>query len=128
MSLSLEDYIAKSKRTTPDVCFKVNNQHRRFKVYTNKETYAFPWIHVVYSTLSRDEREVIVHLTQHIIEVTGDHLVPIHEAIVQDSLEFIRMLPRALLSLEATEGTVIQHIEVQERAAFKPSTKTKLDN
>jgi hypothetical protein len=127
MSLSLEDYLAKGRKIDPDVCFKLNNQCRRFKVHTYKETYVFPWIQVVYSTLSLDENELIIYLNQHTIEIIGFKLKPIHEAIAQDSLEFIRMLPRELLSAEATEETTIQSIEVQDKAVKKPFKKAKLE-
>jgi hypothetical protein len=127
MSLSLEDYLAKNRKTNPDVCFKTDNRYRRFKVHTCHETYVFPWIQVVYSTLSLDENELIIYLNQHTIEIIGFKLKPIHEAIAQDSLEFIRMLSRELLSAEATEGTTIQSIEVHDKAATKALKKTKLE-
>jgi hypothetical protein len=117
MSLSFEDYITKDQKMKMDVCFKESRQSRRFKVHTDRETYAFPWMHVLHSTLSLDEGEIILNLPQHIIEITGYKLKPIHEAITQDSLDFVRVLPREMLSVEAIEGTVVQSIEIQERSA-----------
>jgi hypothetical protein len=125
MSLSLEDYLAKSRGVTPDVCFKLSSQCRRFKVHSNEKTYVFPWMHVNYSTLSLDECEIIIYLTQHVIEIIGCKLKPIHDAIMQDSLEFIRIIPRELLSVEATQGTVVQSISIQERAALNTPRKAK---
>jgi hypothetical protein len=89
MNLSLEDYIAKDRKNNPDVCFKMFNHYKRFTVYTDKETYVFPWIQIVYSTLSFNESELIIYLNQYIVEIIGFKLKQIYEAIAQDSLEFL---------------------------------------
>ena len=111
--MSLEAYFAQTQNLKKTICFKTcGGGVRNFQVCTQEANYGFPWMQVTYSTLSTDETELSIYLSQHVIDVVGRELKPLHDAIVHETLEFMKALPLGNLIDSESKGALIASITV----------------
>jgi hypothetical protein len=115
--MKLEDFLEKTQDTWPQDCFKASfgrSDKKRWIVYSQQFSHAFLWSHLIEFTLNVDSTELVLYLSNHEIRVVGKNLQPLHKALMEENLEYIRAPgERAFIPLKEKE-VVIQSIQILE--------------
>ena len=100
-------------------CWSKDAQAQGLLVEAGGETFVFPYVHLAFGKLRREENRDVFELTfsNHRVRIRGKHLRELAIAMQKLVVEWIRPVPSRYEPLAAKRGVFIETIEVEEIAA-----------